>query len=167
MDTLFYLVLSRGQKPMTVGLINQALRIYKKAPVHNSIRTWADDWGVFSHLDAEVVIQKIADIITENSVKPERWEMKADSAEETSPTCISNNRRPGRGHPNLEHKEDVEVRFETLGGYVAGLDRYVWREACSRELRKATGAMGCAIQCRKAGEQRPTALLGVSQFAAN
>ncbi|KAJ7509210.1 hypothetical protein B0H11DRAFT_2427470, partial [Mycena galericulata] len=82
MDTLFYLVLSRGQKPMTVGLINQALRIYKKAPVHNSIRTWADGWGVFSHLDAEVVIQKIADIITENSVKPERWEMKADSAEE-------------------------------------------------------------------------------------
>ncbi|KAJ7509225.1 hypothetical protein B0H11DRAFT_1313234 [Mycena galericulata] len=85
MDTLFYLVLSRGKKsPMTVGLVNQALRIYKtrKGPVHNSIKTWADGWGIFSHLDAEVVIQKIADIIADNSVKPELWEMKAESADE-------------------------------------------------------------------------------------
>ncbi|KAJ7511948.1 hypothetical protein B0H11DRAFT_720183 [Mycena galericulata] len=85
MDTLFYLVLSRGKKsPMTVGLVNQALRIYKtrKGPAHNSIKTWADGWGVFSHLDAEVVIQKIADIIADNSVKPELWEMKAESADE-------------------------------------------------------------------------------------
>ncbi|KAJ7018971.1 hypothetical protein C8F04DRAFT_1149193, partial [Mycena alexandri] len=83
MDTLFYLVLSR-KSSMTVGLVNQALRIYKtrKGPVHNSIKTWADGWGVSSHLDAEVVIQKITDIIADNSIQPELWEMKAESADE-------------------------------------------------------------------------------------
>ncbi|KAJ7900831.1 hypothetical protein B0H13DRAFT_2516212 [Mycena leptocephala] len=84
MDTLFYLALSRGLPPMTIKLVNQALRIYKarQAPVHNSIRTWADDWGTFTHLDADVVIKKIAEIIMENSVKPERWEMREEGLDE-------------------------------------------------------------------------------------
>ncbi|KAJ7217465.1 hypothetical protein C8J57DRAFT_277177 [Mycena rebaudengoi] len=39
MDTLFYLVLSRGQTPIKIALVNTALRIYnsRKAPVHASI----------------------------------------------------------------------------------------------------------------------------------
>jgi len=84
MDTLFYLVLSRGQKAMKIGLVNRALRIYKarKAPVHASIRAWADGWGTFSHLDASVVINKIADIINEHSVKPEHWETRDEVMDE-------------------------------------------------------------------------------------
>jgi len=85
MDTLFYLVLSRGQKAMKIGLVNRALRIYKtrKAPVHASIRAWADGWGTFSHLDATVVINKIADIIMEHSVKPEEWGMRDEVIDES------------------------------------------------------------------------------------
>ncbi|KAJ6619219.1 hypothetical protein B0H10DRAFT_2027213 [Mycena sp. CBHHK59/15] len=85
MDTLFYLVLSRGQKPMKIGLVNRALRIYKtrKAPIHASIRAWADGWGTFSHLDANVVINKIADTIKEHSVKPEQWEMRDEVVDES------------------------------------------------------------------------------------
>ena len=85
MDTLFYLVLSRGQKAMKIGLVNQALRIYKtrKAPVHDSIRAWADGWGTFSHLDANVVINKIADVIREYCVKPEQWEMRDEVVDES------------------------------------------------------------------------------------
>ena len=85
MDTLFYLVLSRGQKAMKIGLVNRALRIYKtrKAPVHASIRAWADGWGTFSHLDANVVINKIADMIKEHSVKPEQWEMRDEVSDES------------------------------------------------------------------------------------
>ncbi|KAF8962885.1 hypothetical protein BDZ97DRAFT_1076814 [Flammula alnicola] len=85
MDTLFYLVLAGGRKPMKIGLVNRALRIYKtrKAPVHASIRAWTDGWSVFGHLDANVVINKIADIITEHSVKPERWEMRDEVVDES------------------------------------------------------------------------------------
>ncbi|KDR71761.1 hypothetical protein GALMADRAFT_159184 [Galerina marginata CBS 339.88] len=85
MDTLFYLVLAGGQKPMKIGLVNRALRIYKtrKAPVHASIRAWADGWSTFGHLGANEVINKIADIIEEHSVKPEQWEMRDEVADET------------------------------------------------------------------------------------
>ena len=85
MDTLFYLVLSRGQKAMKIRLVNHALRIYKarKTPVHASIRAWADGWGTFSHLDASVVINKIAEIIEEHSVKPEQWEMRDEIVDES------------------------------------------------------------------------------------
>ncbi|KAJ6602021.1 hypothetical protein DFH09DRAFT_1302183 [Mycena vulgaris] len=85
MDTLFYLALSRGQPPMKIGLVNQALRIYRgrKAPVHNSIRTWADGLGTFTHLDADVVIKKIAEIIMEHSVKPEQWERREERLDES------------------------------------------------------------------------------------
>ncbi|KAJ6478667.1 hypothetical protein DFH09DRAFT_430909 [Mycena vulgaris] len=85
MDMLFYLALSRGQPPMKIGLVNQALRIYRgrKAPVHNSIRTWADGLGTFTHLDADVVIKKIAEIIMEHSVKPEQWEMREERLDES------------------------------------------------------------------------------------
>ncbi|KAJ7784045.1 hypothetical protein B0H14DRAFT_2959346 [Mycena olivaceomarginata] len=64
MDTLFYLVLSRGQTPIKIALVNSALRIYNgpKAPVHASIKAWVE-WGTFGHLDADVIIEKIADII--------------------------------------------------------------------------------------------------------
>ncbi|KAJ6590739.1 hypothetical protein B0H10DRAFT_2092139 [Mycena sp. CBHHK59/15] len=84
MDTLFYLVLSRGHQVMKIGLINQALRAYKarKAPVHASIRAWADGWRTFTHLDADIVIKKITDIITENSVKPEQWGMREEMFDE-------------------------------------------------------------------------------------
>jgi len=85
MDTLFYLVLSRGQKGFKIGLINHALRIYKtrKMPVHASIRAWADSLGMFSHLDASVAINKIAGIIEEHSVKPEQWEMRDEVVDES------------------------------------------------------------------------------------
>ncbi|KAJ7765639.1 hypothetical protein B0H16DRAFT_1367341 [Mycena metata] len=85
MDTLFYLTLSRGLPPMTIRLVSQALRIYKarKGPVHNSIRTWADSLGTFTHLDADVVIKKIAEIIMGNSVKPEQWEMREEGLDES------------------------------------------------------------------------------------
>ncbi len=84
MDILFYLVLAGGQKPMKIGLVNRALRIYKirKAPVHASIRAWADGWSVFGHLDANDVIDKITDIIEEHSVKPEQWEMRDEVVDE-------------------------------------------------------------------------------------
>jgi hypothetical protein len=84
MDILFYLVLAGSQKPMKIGLVNRALRIYKtrKAPVHASIRAWADGWSVFGHLDANDVIDKITDIIEEHSVKPEQWEMKDEVVDE-------------------------------------------------------------------------------------
>ncbi|KAJ7117059.1 hypothetical protein C8R44DRAFT_983342 [Mycena epipterygia] len=85
MDTLFYLVLSRGLQPIKIGLVNQALCTYKarKAPVHNSIRTWADGLGTFTHLDADVVIKKIAEIIMENCVNPEQWEMRGEGLDES------------------------------------------------------------------------------------
>ncbi|KAJ7282258.1 hypothetical protein C8J57DRAFT_1172324 [Mycena rebaudengoi] len=85
MDTLFYLVLSRGQTPIKIALINSALRIYnsRKAPVHASIKAWVDGWGAFGHLDAEVVIKKIADIITDNSVKPEQWAITEEGFDES------------------------------------------------------------------------------------
>ncbi|KAJ7755404.1 hypothetical protein B0H14DRAFT_2978349 [Mycena olivaceomarginata] len=40
MDTLFYLVLSRGQTLIKIALVNSALRMYnsRKAPVHASIK---------------------------------------------------------------------------------------------------------------------------------
>ncbi|KAJ6512357.1 hypothetical protein DFH09DRAFT_1197268 [Mycena vulgaris] len=83
-DTLFYLILSRGHPPVTIRLVNQALRIYKvkKTVVHNSIRTWADGLRTFTHLDADVVIKKIADIISENSVNPAQWEMREEDLDE-------------------------------------------------------------------------------------
>ena len=85
MDILFYLVLAGGKKPMKIGLVNRALRIYKtrKAPVHASIRAWADGWSVFGHLDANDVIDKITDIIEEHSVKPEQWEMRNEVVDES------------------------------------------------------------------------------------
>ncbi|KIJ41354.1 hypothetical protein M422DRAFT_31745 [Sphaerobolus stellatus SS14] len=84
MDTLFYLVLSRGKPPLKIGHINEALRIYKtrKTSIHTSIKTWTDLWGAFSHLEADKVISKIADIITEYSVKPEKWEFKDQAVQE-------------------------------------------------------------------------------------
>jgi hypothetical protein len=85
MDTLFYLVLSRGQKGLKIGLINHALRIYKtrKMRVHASIRAWVDGLGMFSHLDASVVINKIAGVIVEHCVKPEQWEMRDEVVDES------------------------------------------------------------------------------------
>jgi hypothetical protein len=86
MDTLFYLVLSRGQALIQVALVNSALRIYnsRKAPMHASIKTWMDRWGIFGHLlDADIVIKKIADILMDNSVKPEQWEMTEEGFEES------------------------------------------------------------------------------------
>jgi hypothetical protein len=85
MDTLFYLVLSRGQTPIKIALVNSALRIYnsRKAPVHASIKAWVDGWGIFGHLDADIVIKKIADIIMDNSVKPEQWAMTEEEFDES------------------------------------------------------------------------------------
>ncbi|KAJ7271267.1 hypothetical protein C8J57DRAFT_1508220 [Mycena rebaudengoi] len=85
MDTLFYLVLSRGQTPIKIALVNSALRIYnsRKAPVYASIKAWVDRWGTFGHLDADVVIKKIADIIMNNSVKPEQWAMSEEGFNES------------------------------------------------------------------------------------
>jgi hypothetical protein len=79
-----YLILSRGHPPVTIRLVNQALRIHKakKTVVHRSIRTWADGLHTFTHLDADVVIKKIADIISENSVNPEQWEMREEDLDE-------------------------------------------------------------------------------------
>jgi hypothetical protein len=70
---------------MTIKLVNQALRIYmaRKAPVHNSIRTWVDGWGTFTHLEADVVVKKIAEIIMGGSVKPEQWEMREGGLDES------------------------------------------------------------------------------------
>ncbi|KIJ28180.1 hypothetical protein M422DRAFT_270584 [Sphaerobolus stellatus SS14] len=85
MDTLFYLVLSRGMGPMTVRLVNKALLMYKarKAPVHASIRAWADHWGTFSHMDSNMVINKVQELLQEYSVKPEQWMMKDEIADKT------------------------------------------------------------------------------------
>ncbi|KAJ6453986.1 hypothetical protein C8R45DRAFT_1112244 [Mycena sanguinolenta] len=85
MDTLFYLVLSRGQIPIKIALVNSALRIYnsRKAPVHTSIKAWVDGWGAFGHLDADVVIKKITGIIADNSVKPEQWAMRDEGLDES------------------------------------------------------------------------------------
>ncbi|KAJ6447859.1 hypothetical protein C8R45DRAFT_1115655 [Mycena sanguinolenta] len=85
MDTLFYLVLSRGQTLIKIALVNRALRIYnsRKAPVHASIKAWVDGWGTFGHLDADVVIKKIAGIIADNSVKPEQWAMRDEGLDES------------------------------------------------------------------------------------
>ena len=85
MDTLFYLVLSRGQTPIKIALVNSALRIYnsRKAPVHASIKAWVDGWGTFGHLDTDVVIKKIAGIIADNSVKPEQWGMREEGFDES------------------------------------------------------------------------------------
>ncbi|KAJ7318725.1 hypothetical protein DFH08DRAFT_891821 [Mycena albidolilacea] len=85
MDTLFYLVLSRGQTPIKIALVNSALRMYnnRKAPVHASIKAWVDGWGPFAHLDADVVIKKIGDIIMHNSVKPEQWAMTEEGFDES------------------------------------------------------------------------------------
>ncbi|KAJ7241581.1 hypothetical protein C8J57DRAFT_1477698 [Mycena rebaudengoi] len=64
MDTLFYLVLSRGQTPIKIALVNSVLLIYnsRKAPVDASIKAWVDRWGTFGHLDADIVIKKITDL---------------------------------------------------------------------------------------------------------
>ena len=78
MDALFYLTLSKGQGSMSIKLINKALLMYKeerKARVHFSIRAWADRWGAFSHMDAEAVINKIEQILFQNSIQPETWSM--------------------------------------------------------------------------------------------
>ncbi|KAJ6555941.1 hypothetical protein B0H19DRAFT_1151603 [Mycena capillaripes] len=85
MDTLFYLVLSRGHTPIKIALVNSALRIYnrRKAPVHASIKAWVDGWGTFGHLDAGVIIKKIADIIADNSVKPEQWAVTDEGLDES------------------------------------------------------------------------------------
>jgi len=85
MDTLFYLVLSRGMAPVSLRLVNKALKMFnaRKAPVHASIRAWVDGWGAFSHLDADVVINKIKELLEEYSVKPEQWEMREETADET------------------------------------------------------------------------------------
>ncbi|KAF8197660.1 hypothetical protein K438DRAFT_1967218 [Mycena galopus ATCC 62051] len=84
MDTLFYLVLSRGQTPMKITLINKALRIYKdrKSPVHTNIRAWADGWGTFSHLDESAAMKKIEKIHV-HSVKPEQWDMQNELSDES------------------------------------------------------------------------------------
>jgi hypothetical protein len=42
-----------------------------------------DGWGIFGHLDVDVVI-KIADIIMDNSVKPEQWAMTEEGFDESS-----------------------------------------------------------------------------------
>ncbi|KDR71723.1 hypothetical protein GALMADRAFT_777069 [Galerina marginata CBS 339.88] len=49
LDTVFYLILAGGQKPVKVELVDQAFRIYKtpKTPAHASIRAWADGWSTF------------------------------------------------------------------------------------------------------------------------
>ncbi|KAJ7709409.1 hypothetical protein B0H16DRAFT_1745808 [Mycena metata] len=85
MDILFYLVLSRAQTPIKIALMNSALRIYnsRKTTVHASIKAWVDGWGTFGHLDTDVVIKKIADIIMDNSVKPEQWAMTEEGFDES------------------------------------------------------------------------------------
>jgi hypothetical protein len=42
-----------------------------------------DGWGTFGHLDADVVIEKIADIIMDNSLKPEQWGMREEGFNES------------------------------------------------------------------------------------
>ncbi|KAJ7902634.1 hypothetical protein B0H14DRAFT_2555162 [Mycena olivaceomarginata] len=39
--------------------------------------------GIFGHLDADVVIKKIADIIMDNSVKPEQWAMTEEGFDQS------------------------------------------------------------------------------------
>jgi hypothetical protein len=85
MDTLFYLVLFRGQAPIKIALVNSALWYNScKGPVHANIKAWVDGWGTFSgHLDADVVIKKITDIIMDNSTKPEQWAMTQEGFDES------------------------------------------------------------------------------------
>ncbi|KAJ7721218.1 hypothetical protein B0H14DRAFT_3007863 [Mycena olivaceomarginata] len=55
-----------------------------KGPVHANIKAWVDGWGTFSgHLDADVVIKKITDIIMDNSAKPEQWAMTEEGFDES------------------------------------------------------------------------------------
>ena len=70
---------------MTIKLVNKALLLYKaqKAPVHASIRAWADLWGTFSHMDATAVINKIQEILYQYSVNPEDWNPNDTGALET------------------------------------------------------------------------------------
>ncbi|KAJ7792486.1 hypothetical protein B0H14DRAFT_2930970 [Mycena olivaceomarginata] len=74
MDTLFYLALSRGQTLIKIALVNSALWMYK---------TWVDGGGTFGHLDADVVIKTITDIIMDNSMKPEQWAMTEERFDES------------------------------------------------------------------------------------
>lgn len=85
LDILFYLVLSRGPGPMTIKLVNKALLMYntRKAPIHISIRAWADRWGTFSHMDATAVINKIQEILHQWCVKPEEWSVNDMITDET------------------------------------------------------------------------------------
>jgi hypothetical protein len=78
-------VLSQGQTPIKIALVNSALRIYngRKAPVDASIKAWVDGSGTFGHLDADVVIKKITDIKMDNSVKPEQWGMREEGFDES------------------------------------------------------------------------------------
>ncbi|KAJ7714043.1 hypothetical protein B0H14DRAFT_664062 [Mycena olivaceomarginata] len=46
-------------------------------------KVWVDGWGIFGHLDADVVIKKITDIIMDNSVKPEQWAMTEEGFDES------------------------------------------------------------------------------------
>ncbi|KAJ7251245.1 hypothetical protein C8J57DRAFT_1520596 [Mycena rebaudengoi] len=67
-DTLFYLRtpdLQQSQGP--------------RACQHKSMGGWM---GTFGHLDADVVIKKIADIIMDNSVRPEQWAMSEEGFDE-------------------------------------------------------------------------------------
>ncbi|KAJ7733115.1 hypothetical protein B0H16DRAFT_1426817 [Mycena metata] len=85
MDILFYLVISRAQTPIKIALVNSALRIYnsRKTTVHASIKAWVDGWGTLGHLNADIVIKKITDIIMDNSVKPEQWAMTEEGFDES------------------------------------------------------------------------------------
>jgi hypothetical protein len=42
-----------------------------------------DGWGIFGHLDADVVIKKITDIIMDNSVKPGQWAITEEGFNES------------------------------------------------------------------------------------
>jgi hypothetical protein len=55
----------------------------RKALVHASIKAWVDGWGTFGHSDADVVIEKITDIIMDNSAKPEQWGMREEGFHES------------------------------------------------------------------------------------
>jgi hypothetical protein len=41
-----------------------------------------DGWGIFRHLDVDVVI-KITDIIMDNTAKPEQWAMTEEESNES------------------------------------------------------------------------------------
>jgi hypothetical protein len=42
-----------------------------------------DGWGIFGDLDVDVVIKIQADIIMDNSVKPEQWAMTEEGFDES------------------------------------------------------------------------------------